>query len=33
MLNALVANETMTGRDDHRVPALPRERLTEVPDA
>jgi D-aminopeptidase len=25
--NALVANEDMTGRDGHRVPALPRERV------
>ncbi len=25
--NALVANEEMTGRDGHRVPALPRERV------
>ena len=33
VLNALVANETMTGRDDHRVPALPRERLAEILDA
>jgi L-aminopeptidase/D-esterase-like protein len=33
VLNALVANETMTGRDDHRVPALPRDRLTEILDA
>ena len=23
--NALVANEEMTGRDGHRVPALPRD--------
>ena len=27
VLNALVANEAMIGRDGHRVPALPRERL------
>ena len=25
--NALVANEDMTGRDGHRSPALPRERV------
>ena len=28
--NALVANEEMTGRDGHRVPALPRERVAEL---
>jgi D-aminopeptidase len=28
--NALIANEDMTGRDGHRSPALPRERLAEV---
>jgi L-aminopeptidase/D-esterase-like protein len=25
--NALVANEDMTGRDGHRSPALPRDRV------
>jgi L-aminopeptidase/D-esterase-like protein len=29
VLNALVANEEMIGRDGHRVPALPRERVAE----
>ena len=28
--NALVANEDMTGRDGHRTPALPRDRVTEL---
>jgi D-aminopeptidase len=28
ILNALVANEDMTGYRGHRVPALPRERVT-----
>jgi D-aminopeptidase len=28
--NALVANEDMTGRDGHRSPALPRERVAEL---
>jgi D-aminopeptidase len=28
--NALIANEDMTGRDGHRTPALPRERLAEI---
>jgi L-aminopeptidase/D-esterase-like protein len=28
--NALVANEDMTGRDGHRVPALPRERVAAL---
>jgi D-aminopeptidase len=28
--NALIANEDMTGRDGHRTPALPRQRLTEI---
>lgn len=27
VVNALVANEDMTGRDGHRSPALPRERI------
>lgn len=30
VLNALVANETMTGRAGHRSPALPRERLRRL---
>ena len=30
ILNALVAAETMTGRDGLRVPALPHERLREI---
>jgi D-aminopeptidase len=28
--NALVANEDMTGRDGHRSPALPRDRVAEM---
>jgi L-aminopeptidase/D-esterase-like protein len=28
--NALVANEDMTGRDGHRVPALPREKVAAL---
>ncbi|HEY0935174.1 MAG TPA: P1 family peptidase [Trebonia sp.] len=28
--NALIANEDMTGRDGHRSPALPRQRLAEI---
>jgi D-aminopeptidase len=28
--NALVANEDMTGRDGHRTPALPRDRVAEL---
>jgi len=28
VVNALVANEEMTGRDGHRTPALPRDRVT-----
>jgi L-aminopeptidase/D-esterase-like protein len=27
VLNALVANQAMVGRDDHRIPALPRDQL------
>jgi L-aminopeptidase/D-esterase-like protein len=27
VLNALIANRPMIGRDDHRVPALPRDQL------
>ena len=30
VLNSLIANEDMTGRDGHRSPALPRERLAEI---
>jgi D-aminopeptidase len=30
VVNALVANEDMTGRDGHRSPALPRARVTEL---
>ncbi len=30
VLNSLTANDDMTGRDGHRSPALPRERLTEI---
>jgi D-aminopeptidase len=30
VLNALVANEDMTGRDGHRTPALPRDRLARL---
>jgi L-aminopeptidase/D-esterase-like protein len=30
VVNALVANEEMTGRDGHRTPALPRARVTEL---
>ena len=28
--NALIANEDTTGRDGHRSPALPRQRLPEI---
>jgi D-aminopeptidase len=28
--NALIANDDMTGRDGHRSPALPRDRLAEI---
>jgi len=28
--NALVANEEMTGRDGHRTPALPRDRVAAL---
>jgi D-aminopeptidase len=28
--NALIANEDMTGRDGHRSPAPPRDRLAEI---
>ena len=30
VLNALIANETMIGRDDHRSPNLSRERLVTL---
>jgi D-aminopeptidase len=30
VINAMVANEEMTGRDGHRSPALPRERVAEA---
>jgi L-aminopeptidase/D-esterase-like protein len=30
VVNALVANEEMTGRDGHRTPALPRDRVAEL---
>lgn len=30
VLNVLVANEDMVGQDDHRVPALPHERVCEL---
>jgi L-aminopeptidase/D-esterase-like protein len=30
VLNALIANEDMTGRDGHRTPALPRDRLVRL---
>ncbi len=30
VLNALVANDDMTGRDGHRTPALPRDRLAAL---
>jgi D-aminopeptidase len=30
VINALVANEDMTGRDGHRTPALPRVRVTQL---
>jgi D-aminopeptidase len=30
VLNALVANEDMTGRDGHRTPALPRDHLARL---
>jgi L-aminopeptidase/D-esterase-like protein len=32
VINALVANEDMTGRDGHRVPALPRDRIVAESD-
>ncbi len=30
VVNALVANEDMTGRDGHRTPALPREQVADI---
>jgi D-aminopeptidase len=30
VVNALVANEDMTGRDGHRTPALPRDKVVEL---
>jgi D-aminopeptidase len=30
VVNALVANEDMTGRDGHRTPALPRDQLVQL---
>ena len=30
VINALVANEDMTGRDGHRTPALPRDRVVRL---
>jgi D-aminopeptidase len=30
VLNSLTANETMTGRDGHRTPELPRDRLVKL---
>ncbi len=30
VINALVANEEMTGRGGHRSPALPRDRVAEL---
>jgi D-aminopeptidase len=30
VVNALVANEDMTGRDGHRTPALPRARVAAL---
>jgi L-aminopeptidase/D-esterase-like protein len=30
VVNALVANVDMTGRDGHRTPALPRDRVVEI---
>ena len=30
IINALVAAETMIGRDDHKVIAIPHDRLCEV---
>ena len=30
VVNALVANEEMVGRDGHRTPALPRDRVRHL---
>jgi L-aminopeptidase/D-esterase-like protein len=30
VINALVDNHSITGRDDHRVEALPHDRLREI---
>jgi D-aminopeptidase len=30
VVNALIANDDMTGRDGHRTPALPRDRVVEL---
>jgi L-aminopeptidase/D-esterase-like protein len=30
IINALVDNHDMTGRDGHKVPALPHDRLREI---
>ena len=30
VVNALVANQDMTGRDGHRTPALPRDRVVDL---
>jgi D-aminopeptidase len=30
VVNALVDNQTMTGRDNHRVEALPHDRLRQM---
>ena len=30
VVNALVANEEMVGREGHRTPAMPRDRVREL---
>jgi L-aminopeptidase/D-esterase-like protein len=30
VINAMVANEEMTGRAGHRTPALPRDRVAQL---
>ena len=30
VVNALIDNDSMTGRDNHRVDALPHDRLREI---
>jgi L-aminopeptidase/D-esterase-like protein len=30
VVNALIDNHSMTGRDNHRVDALPHDRLREI---